>query len=353
MTRASLRPWRRRSATAFALALSAVLLTGVVVVLAPRFILTWDLAGTPPPTDRAKAINDIRASLLQGLAGLGLLLGVAFTWRQIQVTRQTHAGDRFTTAVQHLADDNLDIRVAGIYALETIGATYVTERDTVIDVLSTFVQRHATVPQNERRRWAPATEIAGDDRVEPLRIRRPDIAVALRVLARRTPRRGEVLHLDRLAVANAKLEFARLAYADLHYSDLRAVDLREAMLRHADLTGSNLTQARISAADLRSADLRQIVAGGLVAEHADLRGADLSHAYLAGARLGRARLTGADLRGANLTDADLADAHIEGALADDTTTWPAGFDWISKGVIIDPNAPPLRPTEWSQRPPSA
>jgi hypothetical protein len=352
MTPAYLRPWRRRSATAIALAVTATLLIGVVIVLSPRFILTWDLAGTTPPTDRAKAINDIRTALLQGLAGVGLLLGVVFTWRQIQVTRQGHAGDRFTTAVQHLADENIDIRVAGIYALETLAATYATERDAVVDVLSTFVRRHASVPLDQRRRWVPATDVAGEDLVEPLQISRPDIAIALRVLARRTPRRGEVLHLDRLAVPSARLEFARLANADLHYSDLRTVDLQGATLRHADLTGSNLTRARISLADLRAADLRQIVAGGLVAEQADLRGADLSHAYLTKARLGRARLFRADLRGADLTDADLADVQIAGALADDTTTWPAGYDWRSKGIITDPDAPPLRPTGWTQRPPS-
>jgi hypothetical protein len=352
MTPAYLRPWRRRPVVAMALVVSAILLVAVVVVLSPRFILAWDLAGMTPPTDRARAINDIRASLLQGLAGVGLLLGVVFTWRQIQVTRQGHAGDRFTTAVQHLADENLDIRVAGIYALETLAATYATERDAVVDVLSTFVRRHASLSRDQRRRWVPATDVGGEDLAEPLRVSRPDIAVALRVLARRTPRRGEVLHLDRLAVPSARLEFARLANADLHYSDLRSVDLQGATLRHADLTGSNLTQARLSAADLRAADLRQIVAGGLVAEQADLRGADLSNAYLAKARLGRARLCRADLRGADLTDADLADAQFEGALANDATIWPAGCDWRSTGVITDPEAPPMRPTDWTQRPPS-
>jgi hypothetical protein len=353
MTAAYLRPWRRRPAAAIALALSAIVLAAVVVVLSPRFILNWDLAGALPPTDRAKAINDIRAGLLQGLAGVGLLFGVVFTWRQIQVTRQGHARDRFTTAVQQLADGNVDMRVAGIYALETVAVAHDTERDAVMDLLSAFVRRHASLSSDERRRWVAATDIADGELGEPLRITRPDIDVALRVLARRTPRRGEVLHLDRLAVPTARLAFARLANADLHYCDLRGVDLQAAVLRDADLTASNLTRARISAADLRAADLRQVLAGSLLAERADLRGADLSQAYLAGARLSRARMGRADLRGADVNGADLTNADLKGALANDATVWPADFDWRSRGVVTDGNAPPLRPTDWSHHTPSA
>ncbi|MFI5912492.1 pentapeptide repeat-containing protein [Dactylosporangium sp. NPDC051541] len=353
ITVAYLRPWRRRTGAVVAVALVVIVLVAVVVVLSPRFVLRWDLGGAAPPADRAKAVNDIRASLLQGLAGIGLLFGVVFTWRQIQVTRQGNARDGFATAVQHMGGESIDLRVAGIYALESVAVAHGAERDAVVDVLSSFVRRHAALADDERRAWVAATELGEGEIGAALRHARPDIDVALRVLARRAPRRGEVLHLDRLAVPAGRLEFARLANADLHYSDLRLVDLQGAALRHADLTGSNLTQARVTAADLRAADLRQVLAGGLVAEGADLRGADLSQAYLAGARLGRARLGRADLRGAQLIGADLSAADLKGALADDTTAWPAGFDWRARGVVTDAGAPPLRPTDWSRPAPSA
>ena len=56
-----------------------------------------------------------------------------------------------------------------------------------------------------------------------------------------------------------------------------------------------------------------------------LRGTDLSGADLRGADLTRADLDGAILLGADLTGAELGDASLRGVIADNTTTWPAGF----------------------------
>jgi hypothetical protein len=60
-----------------------------MVLFLPRYLLSWDLAGsTARPADRAGAVNAIRSTLLQGFAGLAVLVGVLFTWRQLQVSRQ-------------------------------------------------------------------------------------------------------------------------------------------------------------------------------------------------------------------------------------------------------------------------
>lgn len=40
------------------------------------------------PADRPRAVNDVRATLLQGLAGGLLLAGAYLTWRQLQVNRE-------------------------------------------------------------------------------------------------------------------------------------------------------------------------------------------------------------------------------------------------------------------------
>ncbi|MEU5957950.1 hypothetical protein [Streptomyces sp. NPDC047525] len=79
----------------------SVLLVALIVVVAPRHLLAWDTAGARVP-DRAKAINDIRTTLLQGLAGVALLVGAFFTWRQLQVTRYGQLSERFTAAVEQL-----------------------------------------------------------------------------------------------------------------------------------------------------------------------------------------------------------------------------------------------------------
>ena len=78
---------------------------------------------------------------------------------------------------------------------------------------------------------------------------------------------------------------------------------------------SNLDRAHLTGAKL----------GGATLSDALLRGTDLSGADLRGADLTRADLDGAILLGADLTSAELADASLRGVIADNTTTWPAGF----------------------------
>jgi hypothetical protein len=56
----------------------------------------------------------------------------------------------------------------------------------------------------------------------------------------------------------------------------------------------------------------------------------------------------ADLRGANLADADLTEVSLRGALADNDTTWPDGFDPAAAGVTSRPDAPPIRPRNYKQ-----
>ena len=65
----------------------AVLVIGVVL-LVPRYALDWDVAGGAAPTDRAHAVNAIRSTLLQGIAGFAVLLGALFAWRQLHSSRQ-------------------------------------------------------------------------------------------------------------------------------------------------------------------------------------------------------------------------------------------------------------------------
>ena len=81
-----------------------------LVLLLPRYLLSWDLAGSAVrPGDRAAAVNAIRSTLLQGLAGLAVLVGVFFTWRQLQVSRQGQVTDRYTRAIEQLGQDSPEL----------------------------------------------------------------------------------------------------------------------------------------------------------------------------------------------------------------------------------------------------
>jgi hypothetical protein len=357
-TAAYLRPWARRWPLTLAGAVLLIAGLAAVIALAPRLVLEWDLGGRPSPADRAGAVNDIRNGLLQGLAGLGLVVGAVFTWRQLQVTRQGQAAERFTAAVTQVGDANLDVRLGGIYALELIARNSSADQQTVTDLLSAYVVRHGGTTEDQRRQWPAARQVddtqlrrcAGDPPAEPLSSAAPDVHAAIRILARRRPRPREVLHLSRSGIAGARLQFARLAYADMHSSDLRSADLTGADLRAADLAKSNVSYANFDHADLADIDLRSVLAFQARFEGTDLRRADLARADLSQALMRDARLDRADLRGARLTGADLTGADLTGAFCDDATIWPDGYDWHAAGAHIDPTAPPPRPTSWLENP---
>ncbi len=91
-------------------------------------------------------------------------------------------------------------------------------------------------------------------------------------------------------------------------------------LQRANLSGVNLQGAFLLEANLQGADLQRANLAGV-----NLQGADLSWAGL----------LRADLQRANLSGANLAEADLHGAVADEDTAWPEGFDPVAAGVIFD------------------
>jgi hypothetical protein len=334
----------------------SLLLVALVTVVAPRYLLSWDAPATPA-SDRAQAINDIRTTLLQGLAGVALLIGAFFTWRQLQVSSQGQITQRFTAAVEQLGSPSPEVRLGAVFALERIADDSPYDRVTIAEVLCAFVKRGGPAdPPTARpvpRDAAHKRELALTHRREDsLRVRFADRQVAMTVLSRRARAPyHHVLGLDRTDLRGARLAFADLVEADLHYSDLSDVDLESADLRGADLTGIWLAGAFLRDARLHQADLRSAILWHARLEGADMRATDLTGADLTGAVLKRARLDQADLRGADLTDTDASRASLTRAVADATTIWPAGFDAAAAGVLTaDGSAPPLRPQSWFDLP---
>ncbi|MEU0790077.1 pentapeptide repeat-containing protein [Amycolatopsis sp. NPDC005961] len=289
------------------------------VVLGPRWILDWDLGGAGSG-DRAKAVTDVRESLLKAFGGLAVIAGATATWRQLKLNRHSQVTDAFSAAITQLGDPVLDVRLGGIYALERIARSSPADLRAVEEVLCLFVKN---------RPWGT------------------DVDIAVVVLGRRETRKPiRPVQLDRVKLPEIRLRFAVLPEADLHFADLSGAVLYRADLTRADLTGVSLKGAVLVEASLYQADLRDAVLTGALAEGVDLRGADLSRADLTGARLTRAKLTDADLRAADLTDAELTGAVVEGAYVDASTTWPEGFE--PEGVVSRDDLPPIRPRDYDE-----
>jgi hypothetical protein len=275
--------------------LAVVVIFGVVLLL-PRYLLTWDLAGGPVPSDQASAVNDIRTTLLQGLGGAALLVGAYLTWRQVQVSREGQITERFTRAVGQLGESTIDVRLGGIYALERIAIDSKADRRTIHEVLCAYVRQHAPVhpPDNpaspgdrlgDVSALAAKRELAWEaDQHPPLRVQAVDVQAAVTVLGRRlrVPNH-EQLELSRVKLLHADLREANLIHADLHYSDLSGSNLVGADLHLADLTGIRLLAAVLHGANLHQADLRTATLWHAQLEDADLRAADLAGADLSGA----------------------------------------------------------------------
>lgn len=280
---------------------------------------------------QAKLQNDARANLLQGIAGLLLVVGAVATWRQVQISREGQITDRFTHAVEQLGSDKLEVRLGGIFALERIAKDSETDRWAITDTLVAFVRTRAPWRAGAPESQDPHPTPTIDERLPWLAERALDVQEAVRVLGRRPPtRERRELQLTRVDLRRTWLVEARLPnttmrYANLAQSRLVAAHLEDSYLGFADLRRVGAANAHLSRSNLRSAYL----------DGADLRGARLDRTDLVGASLRGAVLRGADLRGAVLHDADLCGAdlrgaHLEGAdlagaRADNTTVWPVGF----------------------------
>jgi hypothetical protein len=158
--------------------------------------------------------NDVRSTLLQGLAGLFLAAGLYFTAQTLRLNRQSaertyrlerqgQISERFTRAIEHLGQKERDVRLGGIYALEGIAKDSEEYHGPIMEVLTAYVREHAP--------WPRPTD-KGQGAVSPEHRERDedgapatDVQAVIAVLGRRVlGRKGE------------------------HVLDLRSVDLRQA-----------------------------------------------------------------------------------------------------------------------------
>ncbi|GIF72542.1 hypothetical protein Asi02nite_20600 [Asanoa siamensis] len=108
---------RRRAVGAGLAVLGAVVLIAVL----PGWLLSVDVGAAKvaamSPVERASSINAIRGQFLQALAAAAVLSGAVLAWRQLQqsaaatreqltVQREGQLTDRYTKAVEQLANDD-------------------------------------------------------------------------------------------------------------------------------------------------------------------------------------------------------------------------------------------------------
>lgn len=244
----------------------AGVLVAVGVVFAPGWIVRHDLgaggAAALPAGGRLKAVNDVRATVLQGLAAAvalgGVALGAVAASRQVRVHREGQFIDRFSKAIEQLSGDQIGTRMGGVYAMEQIAGVAPHYRGHIAALLASFVREHAP--------WPPSRPLPELD-LERQRFHgglRDDIGAAMAALSRRAmilPGMG--IELEKVDLRGAELAgqdlsgfcFAgsSLDDATLTGCDLSGTAFTGASLRNADLTGATLTGADFTGADLEGA----------------------------------------------------------------------------------------------------
>lgn len=279
--------------------MAALVVVLACVLIIPQWLVRRELgdpADTLTAAEKAKAINDVRTTLLQGIGGAVLLLGAYFTFRQLAIAQQGQVTERFTRAIDQLGTDSTKQQVGGIYALERIMVDSARDHSAIVEVLVAFLQEHAASP--ELREKAAAWERRSDGSKPP----RPPVAIqtALTVLGRRPPRPES--ELGPLRLSDTVLMRAFLRGARLQCARMRHAWLQRAHMEEAHLDGARLHKAHLERARLRKAHL----------DHTDLEDAYLEGAHLQGAHLDGANLVGASMAGAELDGASLKGAHLAG-----------------------------------------
>lgn len=293
------------------LAAFLVALVVLSVYVLPDRLVAYDVgaaAGQLKPSELLKAKDDIRKTLLQGIGGLLFLATAFFTWRQLQISRgqlqigrESQITEQFTKAIDHLGDDQVDVRLGGIYALERIANVSERERGPIVEVLTAYIREHAPRPAVQ------------DDTPDPATLPAPkaDVHAAMVVLARRATGEERGVNLD---LTGVDLRRVHLASPKVEIAQLQRVNLQEALLQACNLEGADLSYADLWRIDLRWSNLKS---------------ANLQKAHLHEADLRDTALQDADLRGANLEAIKL-----EGAQANRRTRWPESFAALAEAAGV-------------------
>jgi hypothetical protein len=214
-----------------------------------------------PVEERAALVNEYRRTWAQIIGGFGLLLGLYFTWRRVEISQDQQVTERFTRAIDQLGatDDKTgnprrEVRLGGINALERI-AWDSPKRDysTVMEVLTAYVRENTPqAPRSSKRSSevtsksndAPAEADEGAKQPTPPEPRRPtaDIQAILDVLSRAQTRVPDKYRTS-LYLHEATLQGANLQGANLQEANLRGAKLQGADLQKAEITDEQLADA--------------------------------------------------------------------------------------------------------------
>lgn len=257
--------------------------------------------------------------------------------------------DRYTKAVEQLADGKAAIRLGGVHAIAALAEDWYLrgnheQRQVCVDLLCSYLR---SVRRNEVKsaktsavvNWDIDTDFLKEDRD----VRKSALEWLSRVAsaeaARSTTQDGDEpkpevkIDLRGISLRGMDLNFARLAHLQMSDADLVDTRLYNANLAWVNMFSADLSHANLLQADLSNARLESAKLGGT-----RLAGANLKRAQLHAAYMEEASLLGAKLHGAQFVEADLSNASLRGAKVDEDTLFTGakldGTDFTSVDVAV-------------------
>ncbi len=272
--------------------------------------------------------NKLMTSTIQFMGGAFVAFTAYVAWLNLKATEDKNVTERYTKAIEQLGSGKIEVQLGGIYALERIARDSNRDHWTIMEVLSSFIQKPIDSEKLERQGEQPLIKISQVDQAALTVIgrrkkendpnleetnQRIDLSKAFLAKADLSNAifNDAILNnviLNNAILNDAELNRARLSHAELNGAELNGAELNGAILIGAKLNNAKLNNAKLSGANFRGADL-----SGAQLLAVDTRRASFEGAILIGAKLNGADLSNKDLRGVNFNGANLSSAKLNGA----------------------------------------
>jgi uncharacterized protein YjbI with pentapeptide repeats len=250
----------------WALAVVAAAVLVLFVFWAGPWLLTRYPSDGLTAVQELKARSDVRATLVQAVAGLAVAAGAIVTYRTFRQNEQDQASrhdreertyrlnlaaqinDTYTKAVEQLGHDEAPVRLGALYSLMSLGQENPPRRQMVVDVLCAYLRMPFALPRpdNLDSRWAPrmlaqrraANDVRGREAAQEHQLRQ----TAQRLLADHLRRPQDTSGEDAQSiVASHEETFWPGISVDLSGATLIDIPLRRMSVVDANFDGATFT----------------------------------------------------------------------------------------------------------------
>jgi hypothetical protein len=275
-------------------------------------------------TSAQAALNTSRAALQQAEAGLkqieNMHRSLENTSENNALVQKSHSIDRFSKAIEQMGDENLTVRLGGIYTLSMISENFDGFYRSATDIFRAYIYENTDIPKVEiseedyKKYKDDIQKIQLEEWMLHKNPARMDIQAVLKAyIESREKKRVGPLYIKSRDLSGLELIGLDLSGASLNMCHLKGVSALGANFSDAILFGVNFTGSNIQKAKFDRSYLN----------FSNFTGANLSDSVFSGASLECVTFTNTRLEGADLSGAiGLTQAQLELAFIDETTKLP-------------------------------